>query len=239
MDDKRYLNFLAKFGISSAHPGGMPLTKALLETVPFQQTDRVLDIGCGTGETSIYLAKQYGCEVIGCDLHPGMVAHARNHVAREQAPVQIIQGDAEQLPFPADSFDKIISESVTVFTNIDLSLKEYKRVLKPGGVLIDLEMTAERPFSFQEEEEVKAVYGIARVLTKLDWLEALYHVGFRRLNANTGNDFLRAEADLPNASSFELTEGIDAEAFETWLSHIQLMEKYRSSLSYRIYTAVA
>ena len=239
VSDKKYLDFLAKFGISSAHPGGLPLTKALLSTIPFLKEDVVLDVGCGTGETSVYLAETFGCKVVAIDIHPMMIIHANNRIIESGVEVELIQANAEELPFEDNKFDIVLAESVTVFTNVEKSLAEYKRVLKPGGFFIDIEMTAERSLTDVEAEEVENVYEIERVLTHLDWVDALHHAGFTDIIGQDGIDIIKELSDLPDASTFEFTEMIDMDAFYTWLSHIQLMEKYRGTLSFRIYKSIA
>lgn len=237
--DKNYLNFLAKFGVSSAHPGGLPLTRALFDKIPCRQNEHVLDVGCGTGETSVYLAKRFGCRVTAVDIQPLMVQHARNRARAERLSIDVYQANAEKLPFADRSFDRVVAESVTVFTNAGLSLPEYRRVLKPNGVLIDLEMTAARRLTDSEAADVKKVYDIDRVLTEADWLEALKGAGFQDITVYTGEDLLDAEVDLPDASGFEFTRDIDLDAFNAWFGHIQIMEKYSRILNYRVYVAKA
>lgn len=58
MKRNTYIDFLAYYGIGSAHPGGFTLTKQLLAQLPFRHGANVLEIGCGTGKT----AKIYGEE---------------------------------------------------------------------------------------------------------------------------------------------------------------------------------
>jgi SAM-dependent methyltransferase len=239
VSEKKYLDFLAKFGISSAHPGGFPLTQAMLKGVSFSKNHRVLDVGCGTGETSVYLAKTYGCHVVAVDLHPMMIAHAKNRIIENGVDVELIQANAEELPFEDNSFDIVLAESVTVFTKIDKSISEYHRLLKPGGLLLDIEMTSERPLTQDETKEIASVYEIERVLTNVDWVDAFHGAGFTDIVGYHGLDFLNDPTDLPNASGFEFTESIDLDAFYAWLSHIQIMDKYRGLLSFRIYKARA
>jgi len=239
VSDKKYLDFLAKFGISSAHPGGLPLTKAILNRFPLSKSEKVLDVGCGTGETSVYIAENFGAQVVAVDIHPLMMTHAQNRIIEAGVDVELIQANAEQMPFQDQSFDKIIAESVTVFTKMERSLSEYHRVLKPRGLLLDIEMTAERALTKPEMEEVIQVYGIERVPTNIDWVDALHQAGFTDIISFDGLDLIKELKDLPNASAFEFTDAIDMEAFEAWLSHIQIMEKYRGLLNFRVYMANA
>ncbi|WEG14280.1 class I SAM-dependent methyltransferase [Pullulanibacillus sp. KACC 23026] len=239
MSNKQYLDFLAKFGISSAHPGGFPLTKALLEDAHLTTHHHVLDVGCGTGETSVYMAKMYKCKVTAIDLHPEMIAHAKKRIQSNRVPVHLVQGDVQQLPFEERSFDAIFAESVTVFTDYKRTLKEYARVLKSGGVLYDVEMTSNRPLHPLEEEEIKRVYQIGRVPTEVDWRIGFEEAGFKQVTLLSPEVLLKNQPQtvLPDASQFDFSQQLDLEAFNTWLNHIQIMDKYRHVLSYRIYKA--
>lgn len=239
MTDKQYLDFLAKFGISSAHPGGFPLTKALLEDAALKSSHHVLDVGCGTGETSVYIAKTYKCDVTAIDLHPEMIAHAKKRIEKNSVPVRLVQGDVQKLPFDDRSFNAIFSESVTVFTDLRRSLSEYARVLKPGGLLYDIEMTSNRPLHPLEEEEIKRVYQIEHVPTEHDWVSGLKTAGFKKVDLLDSSELLKNQRQgvLSDTSQFDFSKELDLNAFNTWLSHIQIMDKYRNVLSYRIYKA--
>ena len=68
-----YLEFLSKFGIGGAHPGGINLTKEIFQAEEMNQNSRLLDVGCGTGQTAAYLAERYGAKVTGMDINPIMV----------------------------------------------------------------------------------------------------------------------------------------------------------------------
>jgi ubiquinone/menaquinone biosynthesis C-methylase UbiE len=235
VSDKKYLDFLAKFGISSAHPGGFPLTKALLEDADLTTQHHVLDVGCGTGETTVYLAKTYGCKITAIDLHPGMIAHAQKRIQAHGVPVELVQGDIQCLPFEDNSFDVLFSESVTVFTDLSKTIPEYARVLKPGGVLYDVEMTSNRKLTPIEEEEIKRVYQIHRVPTEYEWLTGFKTAGFRKVELLSAQQLISQQTVIPDASQFDFSQSVDIEAFNTWLSHIQIMDKFRDVLTFRVY----
>src|SRR3981189_583048 len=70
-----------------------------------------LDVGCGTGFLSLELAGR-GHRVTSIDFAPQMLAEARRKAAAQGVAVRFEEGDAEQLPFPGDSFDLVLTRHV-------------------------------------------------------------------------------------------------------------------------------
>ncbi len=97
--------------------------------------DRVLDVACGTGNASIPAA-QAGGEVTGIDLTPELFEGARRRAAEAGVEVDLIEGDAEALPFDDRSFDVVLSTFGCMFApRHEVAAAEIARVLKPGGRL--------------------------------------------------------------------------------------------------------
>ncbi|SFG78714.1 Methyltransferase domain-containing protein [Desulfotomaculum arcticum] len=96
----------------------------------------VLDIGCGTGNYILMLAR-LGLRVTGLDISPGMLARARTKAEEAHLNVELIQGDAIALPFENNSFDAVLSVSALEFMpHLGMALQEAYRVLKPDGRLV-------------------------------------------------------------------------------------------------------
>lgn len=100
----------------------------------------VLDIGCGAAPWSIYAAKQGG-RVWSIDIQPEMIEAAKQKVktAQVEEKVSLLVGDASNLPFPGNFFDREIS--ICVGCNLPLgiyekSFKEIARTLKPNGIAV-------------------------------------------------------------------------------------------------------
>jgi ubiquinone/menaquinone biosynthesis C-methylase UbiE len=106
--------------------------------------DRVLDAGCGPGDFLPRLAQAVGPRgfVVGLDHAPGFLIEARALIASLsiETPVECIEGDALSLPFPDNFFDSAHTERVLMhLDNPDQSLRELRRVVKPGGRVVCVE----------------------------------------------------------------------------------------------------
>jgi ubiquinone/menaquinone biosynthesis C-methylase UbiE len=94
---------------------------------------KVLDVGCGQGIDLIEYARA-GAEAHGVDLTPRHTDLARRNVEALDLLAEIVDGDAEDLPFPDQTFDRASSNGVLHHTpDIAAALTEIYRVLKPGG----------------------------------------------------------------------------------------------------------
>ena len=119
-------------GVASAH-------RPLVDQADVQPDQRVLEIGCGTGNLAILVKRLHpGAEVVGLDPDPKVLARARKKAEREALPVQLDLGFAEELPYPDASFDRVFS--AFMFHHLkphgkEKTLHEVRRVLKPGGSL--------------------------------------------------------------------------------------------------------
>lgn len=98
--------------------------------------EKTLDMGCGTGIYTIWLAKK-GLDVTGIDLSPEMLAKAREKAERDNIRIEWLQGDIRQLPFSDGTFDLIVCNIVLEFVDEPGKvISEALRVLKEGGRLI-------------------------------------------------------------------------------------------------------
>lgn len=97
---------------------------------------RVLDLGCGIGGASRYLAAEWGCRVTGVDLTPEFVEVARELTRRcgLESDIEFRQANALELPFADEAFDHVWCHYVTMNIPDKIGLaKEVVRVLKRGG----------------------------------------------------------------------------------------------------------
>ena len=134
----------------SFHPGGLRLTARLGEKLGLQPGMRVLDVASGKGESAIFLAQRFGCEVVGIDFGAANVAESTSRaVAAGVANLASFrQGDAEKIDARDASFDAVICEcAFCTFPHKPAAASEFRRVLRPGGAvgLSDLTRSAILP----------------------------------------------------------------------------------------------
>ena len=104
---------------------------------------KVLDIGTGTGFLSI-MAAELGYDSYGIDLSEQMLDYAKKHSGQRNAPVTLIHGDGDRLPFEDRMFAAVMNSRV-LWTCVDpaASLREWMRVTVPGGRIISFTRTGE------------------------------------------------------------------------------------------------
>ena len=119
--------------------------RALAEGADGAAPLQVLDLACGTGDFAIAIAKGIpGAQVTGLDLSEGMLKMMAGKVETASLPerIRILQGDAEALPFGDGSFDRVgIAFGIRNFEDREQGLREMRRVLRPGGRLVILELS--------------------------------------------------------------------------------------------------
>jgi len=114
-------------------PGGTILTDRAVSFCGFIQGCRLLDAGCGAGATVEHLVCRHGFDTIGLDQSRLLLDQA----ARRNPLLALVEGRADQLPFPAGSFDGIFCECVLSLLDAPRQvLAEFRRVLRPGGYLV-------------------------------------------------------------------------------------------------------
>jgi SAM-dependent methyltransferase len=112
-----------------------PVSKALIDRAAAKPGDRILDVGCGCGSTSIALAERVAPSgfVLGIDISGPMLARARE-LAPKGAPVDFVLADATVYPFDPGSFDLLVSRfGVMFFAEPAASFANLRRALRPSG----------------------------------------------------------------------------------------------------------
>ena len=229
-----YLDCLAELGVGGAHPGGLQLTKKILSDEEIDETMSILDAGCGTGQTSAYIAQKYHCQVTAMDYNQVMLDKAKKRFStlNLNLPIEVNHGSVENL---ANNrlFDIILSESVIAFTDAALSVTAMKNALKPEGVLLAIEMVLEEPLPEAELKSIFEFYGVPLIRTESEWVNLIKKQGFNHIHIEKFK--LLNNIDVEYASDFSFSENIDAAFFDMLHEHEYLTEIYKDILGFRLF----
>ncbi|MBQ9193087.1 MAG: bifunctional demethylmenaquinone methyltransferase/2-methoxy-6-polyprenyl-1,4-benzoquinol methylase UbiE [Bacteroidales bacterium] len=149
---------------------------------------RILDIACGTGDSTIAIARKAsdGSRVVGTDISDGMMALVRRKAIDRGVDwkIEVEQGDGEALRFGEGSFDAVTCQfGIRNFEHKERGLSEMFRVLKPGGKAVILEL------SVPDNKRVRAVYDLY-FLHVLPWIGGIVSgdkAAYRYLPASVHN----------------------------------------------------
>ena len=118
--------------------------------------EHLLDVASGSGDLAIKATEMVGPSgtVVMCDINERMLEQGRNRCLDQGRLIPLVKADAESLPFLDDSFDKLtIGFGLRNITDKTRALKEFKRVLRPGGKALILEFS-----QMSEGNPMKKVY---------------------------------------------------------------------------------
>jgi len=111
------------------------VAERLCDTADLQAGWRVLDVATGSGNAAIAAAR-HGCTAVGVDYVPSLLERGRLRAAAEGLSVELLEGDAESLPFPDASFDAVTSVFGSMFApDHGKTAAELLRVCRPGGTI--------------------------------------------------------------------------------------------------------
>jgi len=119
--------------------GGESLHRQLVDQADIRPSQRVLEIGCGTGSLAILVKRLHpGAEVVGLDPDRKALTRARRKTERDALSVQLDRGFSDELPYADASFDRVLS--AFMFHHLELpekekTLRDTRRVLVGGGSL--------------------------------------------------------------------------------------------------------
>lgn len=133
--DAKFLDMQAEVGVTK-HIGGFQATNELLALCHMEDAREVLNVGCGIGVGATYVARKYGCHVVGVDISEKMIEWSRRRAREEkvESRVEFHTASVLDLPFAADRFDVVFVESVLIFVEDKAqAIRECVRVAKPGG----------------------------------------------------------------------------------------------------------
>ncbi len=130
--------------LSRTREGMWADSRRALEPLALETRERILDVGCGTGELSRVLAAESPGEVIGCDADPDLLA-----AAGERVPV--VAGDALRLPFSDDAFDLVVCQALLInLPDPAAAVAEFARVssdlvaaVEPNNAAVEIDSSVD------------------------------------------------------------------------------------------------
>ncbi|HVC16849.1 MAG TPA: class I SAM-dependent methyltransferase [Rhodanobacter sp.] len=166
---------------SAAHSSGADLDQ-VEAALRGRDSARVLDLGCGGGHIT-YRAAPHVASVVACDVTSTMLAVvAETATARGHANVTTQQAAAENLPFESASFDVVLARYTSHhWDDLDAGLREARRVLKPDGLAIFIDVVA--PGSALLDTHLQTLELLrdgshVRNYSTPEWIAAITHAGF-------------------------------------------------------------
>lgn len=170
------------------HPGGLLATKLLAEKCKFSPDLIILDVGCGSGRSAIFLAEQYGCRVVGVDIDPSALlkaqVDARSKGVGDRVGFRV--ADANDLPFQDQTFDGAIFQAALIFTDKTKALRTVNHKIRAGGFLGVIELAWKKPPLEKIVTRVEETLCGAAVNTET-------HEGWIRLFDQTGFEVIYSE----------------------------------------------
>lgn len=152
------------------------MTELLAKKLQIKNSDLVLDAGCGRGTAACYLAKKYGANVIGIDIVPFELKMAKDLVNNKKLgnKVKFYLKDYSATGFPNNHFDKVFTlETLVHSPNLDKTLKELYRILKPKGRLVLFEYSRAYPKEFTKLE--LKMLGIINEYSSMTSFNKMFH----------------------------------------------------------------
>ncbi|NJL88430.1 MAG: methyltransferase domain-containing protein [Coleofasciculaceae cyanobacterium SM2_1_6] len=205
------------------------LIEELLAWGGVAQPEKILDVGCGIGGSSLYLAEKYHAQVTGITLSPVQANRAKVRAASQGLVdrTNFLVADALAMPFADQSFDLVWSlESAEHFPDKKQFLQEAYRVLKPGGLLL-LATWCHRPptpatgeLTPQEQKhlaEIYRVYCLPPVVSIADYETLAQRVNFQQIRTADWSSSVAPfwDAVIASAFSWEALTGLLQSNWET------------------------
>ena len=157
-----------------------------LSHVNFARKRLVLDVGCGGGKNLERILKQSKqINAVGVDISPAsvQVTKKKNSRAVKDGRLQVVQGQAESLPFASNLFDLVTAFETVYFWDIEKGIAEVYRTLKKGGqLLIVNESQSSKGIEEYEDEVGFTVY------TKDELCKIVRKAGFKNIRSDVGEN---------------------------------------------------
>jgi len=171
-----------KLGIKVLHPGGLQATRLLADRCGISKDMAVLDAGCGSGSSSVFLARQYGCKIVGIDIDESSLVKAKALARRNGVHNRVTfrQADINELPFQDQTFDGAIFQAALIFSEKSKVLQAVNKKIRYQGFVGAIELAWKSSPPYDLVLKVKDVLCAAAVNaeTHPDWIDLLRQTGF-------------------------------------------------------------
>ncbi|MBL1229258.1 methyltransferase domain-containing protein [Enterococcus sp. BWB1-3] len=234
--------FLAKLGKKRLRPGGLEATQWLLSEGNFSSESKVLEVACNMGTTLVEVAQKYHCEIIGVDLDKKALEKAKQNIQKAGLldTVSVQSGNALKLPFEDNTFDIVINEAMlTMLDNSSKAkaLKEYYRVLKPGGKLLTHDISLSEPNEQLVNDLSRAINMRVAPLTLDSWQKQYANAGFRKVKHQTGAMSLMNPRGMIRDEGFRgafmlIKNGLKKENREQFMTMFRYFKKEQKNMQY-------
>ena len=207
-----YYDFMGYLEVPFFNIGGVSSIDRLAELLRIGEDTRILEVGCGTGGNTCYLANKYSCRVTGIDIAEHMVRQAQ--IGAEELSltdrVAFKVGDAYDLDFPDNSFDIVFTIFTSQFLDPSVAFKEFSRVLDRGGRLGINEMYKEDEIPPEARDRVEEGERVFRKITELpfnvrsnmEWRIHFEEAGFKDIAVEKYTNVVRRSNALKMVDEF-------------------------------------
>lgn len=178
--------------VDEFHIGGRQASEDFISQLQLSANDHTLDVGCGIGGTSRFVASRFGCRVTGIDLTPEFVSTGQTLCdwVGLSGQVELHQGDATAMPFTDANFDAayMLHVGMNIANKAGLFAEVY-RLLKPAALfgVYDVMQTSDEPLSYPVPWS--SVPGTSALATREQYIMALEQAGFKIIKIRDRREF--------------------------------------------------
>ena len=178
--------------VDEFHIGGRKASEEFIGQLELSADNHALDVGCGIGGTSRFVASRFGCRVTGIDLTPEFVSTGQSLCdwVGLTGQVKLTQGDATAMPFSDESFDAAFMLHVGMnITNKTGLFAEVYRLIKPGAVfgIYDVMQTSDEALTYPVPWS--GTPDTSALATREQYIEALGQAGFDLIKVRDRREF--------------------------------------------------
>lgn len=178
--------------VDEFHIGGRQASEAFIGQLELSADTHALDVGCGIGGTSRFVASRFGCRVTGIDLTPEFVSTGQSLCdwVGLAGQIRLTQGDATAMPFGDESFDAafMLHVGMNIANKAGLFAEVY-RLIKPGAVfgIYDVMQTSDEVLSYPVPWS--GSHETSALATLEQYIEALGQAGFELVTIRDRREF--------------------------------------------------